>query len=162
MQLLYNTLKVTLIRMKFLVHESELSVLMWYPLFKVQQMKAQNKEEKLAKQQEREKLQREIAAREKAERIQAEYEDKLNRMHAEMEMRQKALLDAQTTIKQLEEQLKETQVSRIAMFPYLYSKTCFTLPKTTCTNCFTKKLPVFVSQCTIFVEQHSVSRFMQV
>merc|ERR1712180_568237 len=33
----------------------------------VQQMKAQNKEEKLAKQQEREKLQREIAAREKAE-----------------------------------------------------------------------------------------------
>merc|ERR1719319_1985232 len=40
----------------------------------VQQMKAQNKEEKLAKQQEREKLQREIAAREKAEKIQAEYD----------------------------------------------------------------------------------------
>ena len=36
----------------------------------VQQMKAQNKEEKLAKQQEREKLQREIAAREKAEKLQ--------------------------------------------------------------------------------------------
>ena len=34
----------------------------------VQQMKAQNKEEKLAKQQEREKLQREIAAREKVGR----------------------------------------------------------------------------------------------
>ena len=33
-------------------------------------MKAQNKEEKLAKQQEREKLQREIAAREKAEKLQ--------------------------------------------------------------------------------------------
>ena len=42
-------------------------------------MKAQNKEEKLAKQQEREKLQREIAAREKAERIQSEYEDRLKK-----------------------------------------------------------------------------------
>ena len=39
----------------------------------VQQMKAQNKEEKLAKQQEREKLQREIAAREKAEKLQVKY-----------------------------------------------------------------------------------------
>ena len=36
----------------------------------VQQMKAQNREEKMAKAQEREKLQREIAARERAERIQ--------------------------------------------------------------------------------------------
>jgi len=78
----------------------------------VQQMKAQNKEEKMAKQQEREKLQREIAAREKAERIQAEYEDRLKRMKAEMETRQKELLDAQTTIKQLEEQLKETQAAK--------------------------------------------------
>ena len=74
-------------------------------------MKAQNKEEKLAKQQEREKLQREIAAREKAERIQAEYEDRLKKMQAEMTTRQKELLDAQNIIKQLEEQLKETQVS---------------------------------------------------
>ena len=73
-------------------------------------MKAQNKEEKLAKQQEREKLQREIAAREKAERIQGEYEDRLKKMQADMELRQKALLDAQSTIKLLEDQLKETQV----------------------------------------------------
>jgi len=78
----------------------------------VQQMKAQNKEEKLAKQQEREKLQREIAAREKAERIQAEYEDRLKRMQAEMTTRQKELLDAQNIIKQLEEQLKETQAAK--------------------------------------------------
>ena len=35
-------------------------------------MKAQNKEEKLAKAQEREKLQREIAAREKAEKMQVD------------------------------------------------------------------------------------------
>ena len=74
-------------------------------------MKAQNKEEKLAKQQEREKLQREITAREKAERIQGEYEDRLKKMQADMELRQKALLDAQSTIKTLEDQLKETQVS---------------------------------------------------
>ena len=74
-------------------------------------MKAQNKEEKLAKQQEREKLQREIQAREKAEKIQAEYEDRLKRMQADMMARQKELLDAQNIIKQLEEQLKETQVS---------------------------------------------------
>ena len=74
-------------------------------------MKAQNKEEKLAKQQEREKLQREIAAREKAERIQGEYEDRLKKMQADMELRQKSLLDAQSTIKLLEDQLKETQVS---------------------------------------------------
>merc|ERR1712168_594270 len=78
----------------------------------VQQMKAQNKEEKLAKQQEREKLQREIAAREKAEKIQAEYEERLKNMQAEMTTRQKELLDAQNIIKQLEEQLKETQAAK--------------------------------------------------
>ena len=65
----------------------------------------------MAKQQEREKLQREIQAREKAEKIQAEYEDRLKRMQADMMARQKELLDAQNIIKQLEEQLKETQVS---------------------------------------------------
>uniref|UniRef100_A0A0K2UFE4 Moesin/ezrin/radixin homolog 1 n=1 Tax=Lepeophtheirus salmonis TaxID=72036 RepID=A0A0K2UFE4_LEPSM len=75
----------------------------------VQQMKAQNKEEKLAKQQEREKLQREIAAREKAERIQAEYEDRLKAMQEDMEKRQKALLEAQEQIKKLESVLRETQ-----------------------------------------------------
>ena len=79
-------------------------------------MKAQNKEEKLAKQQEREKLQREIQAREKAEKIQAEYEDRLKRMQADMMARQKELLDAQNIIKQLEEQLKETQVSTPLLF----------------------------------------------
>merc|ERR1712158_204041 len=71
----------------------------------VQQMKAQNKEEKLAKQQEREKLQREIAAREKAERIQSEYEDRLNSMQADMESRQKSLIEAQEKIRKLEDAL---------------------------------------------------------
>merc|ERR1712018_765273 len=78
----------------------------------VQQMKAQNKEEKLAKQQEREKLRREIAAREKAERIQSEYEDRLKKMQADMELRQKAVLDAQSAIKLLEDHLKETQAAK--------------------------------------------------
>lgn len=43
----------------------------------VQQMKAQAREEKLAKQQQREKLQYEIAARERAEKKQQEYEDRI-------------------------------------------------------------------------------------
>ena len=78
----------------------------------VQQMKAQNKEEKMAKQQEREKLQREIAAREKAEKIQAEYEEKLRAMQADMEKRQSALVEAQDQIRRLEDQLRETQEAK--------------------------------------------------
>lgn len=69
-------------------------------------MKAQNKEEKLAKQQEREKLQREIAAREKAEKIQAEYEERLKSMQADMEKRQTSLIEAQEKIRKLEELLR--------------------------------------------------------
>ena len=82
-------------------------------------MKAQNKEEKLAKQQEREKLQREIAAREKAEKLQgkcfkrgkgkafnycdfqAEYEERFRSMQQEMERRQTELSTAQGTIRSL-------------------------------------------------------------
>merc|ERR1711862_607729 len=73
----------------------------------VQQMKAQNKEEKLAKQQERE-----IAAREKAEKMQAEYEERFRSMQQEMERRQGELSTAQETIRKLEEQLRETQVAK--------------------------------------------------
>lgn len=80
--------------------------------FQVQQMKAQNKEEKMAKQQEREKLQREIAAREKAERMQAEYEERLKSLQNDMEVRQKDLLQAQEQIKRLEIQLRETQEAK--------------------------------------------------
>jgi len=78
----------------------------------VQQMKAQNKEEKLAKAQEREKLQREIAAREKAEKIQAEYEERLKAMQADMEKRQGSLIEAQEKIRKLEELLKDTQAAK--------------------------------------------------
>jgi len=78
----------------------------------VQQMKAQAREEKLAKQQEREKLQREIAAREQAERKQQEYEERLKSMQEEMERRQGELLEAQETIRRLEEQLKALQQAK--------------------------------------------------
>ena len=76
-------------------------------------MEEQNKEEKLAKQQQIEKLQREIAEIEKAEMIQNKYEDRLKKMQADMELREKALLDAKSTIKLLESQLKETQVGNL-------------------------------------------------
>jgi radixin len=78
----------------------------------VQQMKAQAREEKLAKQQEREKLQREIAAREQAERKQQEYEERLKAMQEEMERRQGQLVEAQETIRRLEEQLKRLQEAK--------------------------------------------------
>lgn len=78
----------------------------------VQQMKAQAREEKQAKQQEREKLAREIALREEAERKQKEYEDRLHSMQKEMEDRQRELLTAQETIRRLEEQLKELQKAK--------------------------------------------------
>lgn len=78
----------------------------------VQQMKAQAKEEKLAKQQQREKLQSEIAAREKAEKKQQEYEEKIKSMQDEMEKRQQDLQEAQEMIRRLEEQLKQLQLAK--------------------------------------------------
>merc|ERR1711899_362750 len=78
----------------------------------VQQMKTQNKEEKLAKQQEREKLQREIAAREKAEKIQAEYEERLKSMQADMEKRTVFLDRSPRKNTKLEELLRETRAAK--------------------------------------------------
>ncbi|KAL1122359.1 hypothetical protein AAG570_003764 [Ranatra chinensis] len=78
----------------------------------VQQMKAQAREEKLAKQQQREKLQLEIAAREKAERKQQEYEERIKSMQDEMEKRQQDLQEAQDMIRRLEEQLRQLQAAK--------------------------------------------------
>jgi len=78
----------------------------------VQQMKAQAREEKLAKQQEREKLAREVALRERAEKKQRDYEEQLKAMSEEIQERQKELLEAQNTIRRLEEQLKELQAAK--------------------------------------------------
>ncbi|CAF4816254.1 unnamed protein product [Pieris macdunnoughi] len=78
----------------------------------VQQMKAQAREEKLAKQAQREKLQLEIAARERAEKKQQEYEDRLRQMQEEMERSQANLVEAQEMIRRLEEQLKQLQAAK--------------------------------------------------
>ena len=78
----------------------------------VQQMKAQAREEKNAKQQEREKLQMALAAREKAEKKQQEYEDRLRTMQEEINRSQASLMDAQDMIRRLEEQLKQLQLSK--------------------------------------------------
>ncbi|XP_035736671.1 moesin/ezrin/radixin homolog 1-like isoform X3 [Vespa mandarinia] len=78
----------------------------------VQQMKAQAREEKIAKQQQREKLQLEIAARERAEKKQQEYEERLRNMAEEMDRRQAELNEAQEMIRRLEEQLKQLQAAK--------------------------------------------------
>ncbi len=81
----------------------------------VQQMKAQAREEKIAKQQEREKLKKEIEAREQAEKKQQEYADRLKQMQEEMEKRQRELIEAQETIRRLEEQLRQLQYAKEEM-----------------------------------------------
>lgn len=78
----------------------------------VQQMKAQAREEKNAKQQEREKLQMALAARERAEKKQQEYEDRLKAMQEEVERSQASLLEAQEMIRRLEIQLRDLQKSK--------------------------------------------------
>nr|WIM01429.1 moesin-ezrin-radixin-like protein 1 [Limnephilus flavicornis] len=78
----------------------------------VQQMKAQARDEKIAKQQQREKLQLEIAARERAERKQQEYEDRLRSLQEEMERSQANLVEAQDMIRRLEEQLRQLQAAK--------------------------------------------------
>lgn len=78
----------------------------------VQQMKAQAREEKMAKQQQREKLQLEIAARERAEKKQQEYEDRIKMMQEDFERSQASLLEAQDMIRRLEEQLKKLQAAK--------------------------------------------------
>ncbi|EEC14126.1 radixin, moesin, putative [Ixodes scapularis] len=78
----------------------------------VQQMKAQAQEEKLARKQEREKLRKETEAREMAEKKQQEYAERLRQMQDEMEKRQKELLEAQDTIRRLEDQLRLVQAAK--------------------------------------------------
>lgn len=78
----------------------------------VQQMKAQAREEKLARKEERDKLRKEIEAREAAERKQIEYQEQLQKMQNEMEKRQQELCDSQETIRRLEEQLKQMQLAK--------------------------------------------------
>lgn len=78
----------------------------------VQQMKAQAKEERAAKQQEREKLRREIEARELAEKKNHEYAERLRQVQEEMDRRHKELKEAQDMIRRLEERLSEIQLAK--------------------------------------------------
>lgn len=78
----------------------------------VQQMKAQAREEKLTRQLEREKLRKEVEAREAAEKKQMEYAERLKKMQEDMEGRQQQLVDAQDTIRRLEDQLRQMQLAK--------------------------------------------------
>ncbi|KAL0281032.1 UNVERIFIED_CONTAM: hypothetical protein PYX00_002150 [Menopon gallinae] len=78
----------------------------------VQQMKAQAREEKIAKQQQREKLQLEIAARERAERKYQEFEERLKAMTEDLAKREQDLQNAEDKIRALEEQVKLQQQAR--------------------------------------------------
>ncbi|KAH8237709.1 hypothetical protein KR038_008454 [Drosophila bunnanda] len=86
----------------------------------VQQMKAQAREEKNAKQQEQLVDSRScswrwslaLVARERVEKKQQEYEDRLKQMQEEMERSQRDLLEAQEMIRRLEEQLKQLQAAK--------------------------------------------------
>jgi hypothetical protein len=78
----------------------------------VQQMKAQARDEKLARKQERDKLRKEIEAREAAERKQQEYAERLRELQDDMETRQNELLGAQETIRKLEDRLKQMQIAK--------------------------------------------------
>ncbi|KAG9510403.1 Moesin/ezrin/radixin-like 1, partial [Fragariocoptes setiger] len=78
----------------------------------VQQMKAQAKEERQLKQQEREKLKREIAAREAAEKRTNEYAERLRQVQEEMDRRHNELKEAQIIIRRLEERLREIQLAK--------------------------------------------------
>lgn len=55
-----------------------------------------------------------MTAREAAEQKQREYEERMERMREEMEKAQRELLHAQDTIRRLEQQLNELQVTRCA------------------------------------------------
>ncbi|XP_064117388.1 moesin/ezrin/radixin homolog 1-like [Macrobrachium nipponense] len=78
----------------------------------VQQMKIQAREERTAKKVAREKLDREIALREEAEKRQRDFEERLALMNREMEQRQNDLHHAQETIRALEEQLRDLQCAK--------------------------------------------------
>jgi len=81
----------------------------------VQQMKQQAKEERLHRQQEQERLSKEMTAREMAEQKQREYEQRMLDMRQEMERAQRELSEAQDHIRRLEQQLYELQQAKEAL-----------------------------------------------
>ncbi|CAK9294794.1 unnamed protein product [Gordionus sp. m RMFG-2023] len=75
----------------------------------VQQMKAQAKEEKVAKEQDRARLQKEKQAREEAERIRGELEKRLMKMEEEFKRLQECLKESQEKTEKLEEQFEDAE-----------------------------------------------------
>lgn len=73
----------------------------------VQQMKAQAREEKLAKQQERAQLERMRHEAEESERIRKELQDKLKRMQEEQDRTNRDMADLQARIKEKDEKMAE-------------------------------------------------------
>ncbi|CAD5209639.1 unnamed protein product [Bursaphelenchus xylophilus] len=73
----------------------------------VQQMKQQAKEERMLRQLEQERLNREVNAREAAEAKQREYEEELARLRENMERKEREIGRAQEQIRELEQQLLE-------------------------------------------------------
>ena len=78
----------------------------------VQQMRLQATEERNSKEEVKGRLQKEIQAREAAERKQIEFAERLKSMQQEMERRQQELVQAQDTIRRLEEQLLDMQKAK--------------------------------------------------
>lgn len=81
----------------------------------VQQLKTQTQEERQVKLAEREKLHREVAAREEAEQKQKEFEEKLLDMQQQMLHAQNELKDARGMIGRLEQQLDEYTSAKNAL-----------------------------------------------
>ncbi|OQV15172.1 Moesin/ezrin/radixin-like protein 1 [Hypsibius exemplaris] len=78
----------------------------------VQQMKAQAREEKVARQQERERLQREVFARESAEKKTRDYEERIRTLTDQMNVNQRLLDEAKDTIRRQQEQLREVEIAK--------------------------------------------------
>ncbi|CAJ0584179.1 unnamed protein product, partial [Mesorhabditis spiculigera] len=78
----------------------------------VQQMKQQAKEEKALRQQEHERLSKEMNAREAAEARQREAENRMAEMAAAYDRAQADLAEARERIRQLEEQLRQLQIAK--------------------------------------------------
>lgn len=78
----------------------------------VQQMKAQAREERMAREDEQNKLKREMMARQEAERERAEFQRRLAAMQEDMQRRHEQLMQAQAVIQKLEQQLKDVQSAK--------------------------------------------------
>jgi radixin len=95
----------------------------------VQQMKQQAKEERMVRQLEQERLNKETEARELAEAKQRQYEEELAAMRENMKLKQREIERAHDQIRELEQQLIE--LSKVCIYSYKKSQ-LFLRPKKSC------------------------------